>query len=166
MSFVSPFSRYDYSSRLEILQFRDSQTGKVSLQIPSERIVDAYRRGTIISAKPLATHEAAPQPAAQQAPVPASRQAGAAEAGRPVGSVGEASAAKATDGAPAVAPAGVAATSTPAPEPVQAAPSPPSPAVAALAGIAVAAPVQAPAPAPAPVTEAKPVGGSGSVGAV
>ncbi|MEI6560138.1 MAG: hypothetical protein WCO00_17205 [Rhodospirillaceae bacterium] len=42
--YVSPFARYDYTSRLEILQFRNPDTGKVTLQIPPEKVVDAYRR--------------------------------------------------------------------------------------------------------------------------
>ena len=65
VSYVSPFGRYDYSSHLEILQFRNAETGKVVLQIPSERVVDAYRRGAAISGQPQASHASGTtQPAA------------------------------------------------------------------------------------------------------
>ena len=47
--YISPFGRFDYTSHLEILQFRNSDTGKVTLQIPSERVVDAYRRSGAVS---------------------------------------------------------------------------------------------------------------------
>ena len=80
VSYVSPFGRYDYSSRLEILQFRNAETGKVTLQIPSERVVDAYRRGSEISAQPLAAQRAAARASAaaqEQASQAANQDTGA-----------------------------------------------------------------------------------------
>ncbi len=58
-NFVSPFGRYDYTSHLEILQFRDATTGKVSLQIPSERVVEAYRQTAAYSGPPQTAHTTA-----------------------------------------------------------------------------------------------------------
>lgn len=42
--YLSPVYRFDPVARLSVLAFRDSQSGDVHLQIPSEKVVELYRR--------------------------------------------------------------------------------------------------------------------------
>lgn len=155
VSYVSPFGRYDYSSHMEILQFRNAETGKVTLQIPSERVVDAYRRGAAVSAVPQAAHSAA---TAQLRQAVANQDAGnqtAAAAGRTFGTGTDATG---TGGSTST-------TGISAPNP---APAPPV--VAPDTGIAAAAapspaPAPVPTPAPAPTVETKPAASSGTTSA-
>ena len=42
--YVSPSVRVDNNSKLAILEFRDSGTGEVMIQIPSEAQIEAYKR--------------------------------------------------------------------------------------------------------------------------
>jgi len=44
ISYISPHVQYDAKTHLEITQYRDPETGKVRLQIPAEKVVEAYRR--------------------------------------------------------------------------------------------------------------------------
>ena len=43
---TSPKGVFDPESGLYLLQYRDQSTGEVTKQYPSEKVVDAYRRGT------------------------------------------------------------------------------------------------------------------------
>jgi hypothetical protein len=43
-SYISPSLSYDPTTHLLITQYRDTETGKVRLQIPAEKVVDAYRK--------------------------------------------------------------------------------------------------------------------------
>nr|WP_222529033.1 hypothetical protein [Azospirillum sp. 412522] len=42
--FISPFLRYDQGARVAVLYFRDFDTGETQDQIPSQRVVEEYRR--------------------------------------------------------------------------------------------------------------------------
>ena len=42
--FISPFMRYDQGARVAVLYFRDFDTGETQDQIPSQRVVEEYRR--------------------------------------------------------------------------------------------------------------------------
>ena len=42
--YISPSLSYDPTTHLLITQYRDTETGKVRLQIPAEKVVDAYRK--------------------------------------------------------------------------------------------------------------------------
>ncbi|PWC87004.1 hypothetical protein TSH100_11545 [Azospirillum sp. TSH100] len=42
--YISPFLRYDQGARVAVLYFRDFDTGETQDQIPSQRVVDEYRR--------------------------------------------------------------------------------------------------------------------------
>lgn len=43
-TYISPALSYDPSTHLVITQYRDTETGKVRLQIPAEKVVETYRR--------------------------------------------------------------------------------------------------------------------------
>ena len=159
VSYVSPFGRYDYTSHLEILQFRNAETGKVTLQIPSERVVDAYRRVAAYSGNPAATHATASaqlgrpvSPAAsanQDSAPPAAGTASTIGAQSAPAGVASASASGTAQSAPAGSPAAPAQTT-----PTQTAPAAPEPAVVINTGT--------PAAAPSPAIEAKPAASSGT----
>jgi len=51
--FLSPIIRVDPSTQLAILQFRDSQTGTIETQYPSEQTVRAYRAGSETQPNPF-----------------------------------------------------------------------------------------------------------------
>ena len=55
--FLSPVYRFDPVAKLSILSFRDSGSGDVIQQIPSEKVVEQYRRtrGESPDAKPAAS---------------------------------------------------------------------------------------------------------------
>lgn len=42
--YISPFLRYDQGARVAVLLFRDVDTGETQDQIPSQRVVEEYRR--------------------------------------------------------------------------------------------------------------------------
>ncbi|MBK1838186.1 hypothetical protein JHL17_12250 [Azospirillum sp. YIM B02556] len=42
--YTSPFLRYDQGARVAVLYFRDFDTGETQDQIPSQRVVEEYRR--------------------------------------------------------------------------------------------------------------------------
>ncbi len=42
--YISPFMRYDQGARVAVLYFRDFDTGETQDQIPSQRVVEEYRR--------------------------------------------------------------------------------------------------------------------------
>ncbi|MBP2232026.1 hypothetical protein J2847_005351 [Azospirillum agricola] len=42
--YISPFLRYDQGARVAVLLFRDIDTGETQDQIPSQRVVEEYRR--------------------------------------------------------------------------------------------------------------------------
>lgn len=42
--YISPFLRYDQGARVAVLYFRDFDTGETQDQIPSQRVVEEYRR--------------------------------------------------------------------------------------------------------------------------
>lgn len=42
--YISPFLRYDQGARVAVLYFRDFDTGATQDQIPSQRVVEEYRR--------------------------------------------------------------------------------------------------------------------------
>lgn len=42
--YISPFLRYDQGARMAVLLFRDVDTGATQDQIPSQRVVEEYRR--------------------------------------------------------------------------------------------------------------------------
>jgi hypothetical protein len=89
-AYFSPVFKFDKAARVVVFQFRDGETGDVTRQYPSEKVVKLYRDGASIqtgargdeSAAPdqsgTAEKSAAPLPKAQ--PI-ASSTAGAAEAG-------------------------------------------------------------------------------------
>ena len=151
VTYLSPFARFDYTTHLEILQFRNPETGKVTLQVPAERVVDAYRRVAAYGGKPTAAQgadaallglpvakpSAPPQPANTEsapAPAPATPTAGAtapaetAPAAAPVAEV-----APAPTPAPVVTLPAAAAIAVPAPAPVAAPNTGPLPGAAAAA---------------------------------
>ncbi len=159
VSYVSPFGRYDYSSRLEILQFRNAETGKVTLQIPSERVVDAYRRGSEISAQPLAAQRAAARASAaaqEQASQAANQDTGARAATGLTGNTQTATsaAAAAGTGETATSGGGARANGAGAASATEAAPPPPPPEVVVINS---GTPAAVTAPAPTAAAEAKPV---------
>ena len=168
VSYVSPFGRYDYSSHLEILQFRNAETGKVTLQIPSERVVDAYRRVAAYSGNPAATHATA----AAQLGRPVSPAVSANQDGAPPAATSTATAIGAQGAAAGVASGNANSTGQAAPAdssaaptaPTQAAPAAaaPEPAVVINVGTPAAAPSPAPVAVPAPAVEAKPAATSGT----
>ncbi|MEI6557035.1 MAG: hypothetical protein WCO00_01410 [Rhodospirillaceae bacterium] len=76
--FLSPVYRFDPVAKLSILSFRDSSTGDVTQQIPSEKVVAQYRRnrGENPDAKPAASAagpSAVPAPATETAKPEAER---------------------------------------------------------------------------------------------
>ena len=42
--YISPYMRYDQGARVAVLYFRDFETGETQDQIPSQRVVEEYRR--------------------------------------------------------------------------------------------------------------------------
>ncbi|HYD69251.1 hypothetical protein [Azospirillum sp.] len=42
--YISPAIKYDQAARVAVLLFRDADTGETKEQIPSEHVVEAYRR--------------------------------------------------------------------------------------------------------------------------
>lgn len=42
--YISPYLRYDQGARVAVLYFRDFDTGETQDQIPSQRVVEEYRR--------------------------------------------------------------------------------------------------------------------------
>ena len=71
--YLSPVYRFDPVAQLSILSFRDTTSGAVTTQIPSEKVVEQYRRNHGESpdalksrAKPV---EPAPTPSSPSAPV-------------------------------------------------------------------------------------------------
>lgn len=42
--YISPAIKYDQTARIAVLLFRDADTGETKEQIPSEHVVEAYRR--------------------------------------------------------------------------------------------------------------------------
>lgn len=42
--FISPAINYDYQSGITVLMYRNSETGKVTAQYPSQKVVEEYRR--------------------------------------------------------------------------------------------------------------------------
>ncbi|HYH19790.1 MAG TPA: hypothetical protein VD995_14345 [Azospirillum sp.] len=42
--YISPAIKYDQTARVAVLLFRDADTGETKEQIPSEHVVEAYRR--------------------------------------------------------------------------------------------------------------------------
>ena len=155
--YISPFGRFDYTSHLEILQFRNSDTGKVTLQIPSERVVDAYRRSGAVTGLQQPQQKQATEVAADTGyPVPAAttvpRAPNVDYAAAPASADQQSPAASPVVARPAAAATGTAAT-TPAPAPVAVTINVGTPAVgAAIVG-------------PAPVAEPKPATGGSSAAA-
>jgi hypothetical protein len=47
IAYVTPVLRYDPEARVNILQYRDSDSGKVTRQIPGEQAVKAYREAIV-----------------------------------------------------------------------------------------------------------------------
>ncbi|MBP2297484.1 hypothetical protein [Azospirillum picis] len=77
--YISPFLRYDQGARVAVLYFRDFDTGETQDQIPSQRVVEEYRR----AASRLAQdgHAAAEGDRTSGAPKGGSRTAGSPEPG-------------------------------------------------------------------------------------
>ncbi|MBX6370037.1 MAG: hypothetical protein IRZ04_18805 [Rhodospirillales bacterium] len=68
ISYVSPVMRYDPEARVVIVQHRDTATGEVSRQIPSEEAVRDLRVDAVTGAQ--TKHAATPEGAAEaSAPV-------------------------------------------------------------------------------------------------
>lgn len=44
VGYISPYMRYDQGARVAVLYFRDFDTGETQDQIPSQRVVEEYRR--------------------------------------------------------------------------------------------------------------------------
>ncbi|MEO0392791.1 MAG: hypothetical protein AAF213_06050 [Pseudomonadota bacterium] len=69
--FVSPVAQLDVDTSLVLFQFRDSSTGDVTRQLPSDQQISSYQNGTALSPTDLANFvanlpEAQSTPAAQQ----------------------------------------------------------------------------------------------------
>ena len=56
--FISPVINVDTQSGVAVLQFRDDQSGEVTVQFPSETVVRKYREGEVVA------HGNAPAPSA------------------------------------------------------------------------------------------------------
>lgn len=68
--YFSPVFRFDKAARVLVFQFRDSETGDVTRQYPSEKVVKLYRDNAPKDAVPAAT---TPEPRrAAEAPAPSS----------------------------------------------------------------------------------------------
>lgn len=55
--YFSPVFRFDKAARVLVFQFRDSETGNVTRQYPSEKVVKLYRDNAPKDAAPAATAE-------------------------------------------------------------------------------------------------------------
>lgn len=124
--YISPYLRYDQGARVAVLLFRDVDTGETQDQIPSQRVVEEYRRAAGRLPQGTEKDEAAsagtPQPTRAGTSAPAANGNGA---GRGV------SFASGGTGAPAAAPSlGFATASAPA----ATAASPPPPVAAGGSG--------------------------------
>jgi hypothetical protein len=49
LGFISPVIHVDSQAGVAILQYRDSATGDVTSQIPSEKVVQRYREGEVVA---------------------------------------------------------------------------------------------------------------------
>jgi len=74
-AYISPYLSYDPTTHLLITQYRDADSGKVRLQIPAEKVVEAYRRIAAYGAA------AVPNAAGVTAPVSGPLGAGTGTAG-------------------------------------------------------------------------------------
>lgn len=75
--YISPAIKYDQTARIAVLLFRDADTGETKEQIPSEHVVEAYRRTA--GRKPDGPPQTPASPQAGPAgPVPAASPGGPA----------------------------------------------------------------------------------------
>jgi hypothetical protein len=63
ISYLSPVLRYDPEAKVVVVQHRDTQTGKVSRQFPSEEAVRELRQSVLTGANAGAKPPAEPKPA-------------------------------------------------------------------------------------------------------
>lgn len=89
--YISPAIKYDQAARVAVLLFRDADTGETKEQIPSEHVVEAYRRSAGRTPQGLAH-------------TPISLQGGVADRGAPAARTGGGSGGYAapTSGTPSV----------------------------------------------------------------
>ncbi len=93
--FLSPVFRFDKQARVLVFQFRDSETGDVTRQYPSEKVVRLYRDnapqatpaappsefGGGGSEEPAAASSASTEPAAAPPPAPVKTSGGGGDSG-------------------------------------------------------------------------------------
>lgn len=71
-AYFSPVFKFDKAARVVVFQFRDGETGDVTRQYPSEKVVKLYRDGASIQVGPRGDESGSPEQsgAAEQSSAP------------------------------------------------------------------------------------------------
>jgi hypothetical protein len=96
LGFISPVIHVDSQAGVAILQYRDNATGDVTVQIPSEQVVQRYRQGEVVahqgqqpsSPEQKSTTATGGETSAAPAPAPSTQGEGGSSGGGSTGSSG------------------------------------------------------------------------------